>query len=110
MTPAAPSGVVTFLLTDVEGSTRRWEADAEAMRAALAAQLNDSSSARSYRSCRRCQRRRRSRFEESANWSESPSTFGPCREQVRQPFARADAGMTLGNASEAHVGRTQRRR
>jgi class 3 adenylate cyclase len=30
-----PSGVVTFLFTDVEGSTRRWEADAQAMRAAL---------------------------------------------------------------------------
>jgi class 3 adenylate cyclase len=30
------SGVVTFLFTDIEGSTRRWEADAEAMRAALA--------------------------------------------------------------------------
>ena len=37
MTAAAPSGVVTFLFTDVEGSTRRWEADAGAMRAALAA-------------------------------------------------------------------------
>jgi class 3 adenylate cyclase len=37
MTAAAPSGVVTFLFTDVEGSTRRWEADAEAMRAALVA-------------------------------------------------------------------------
>ena len=37
MTTAAPSGVVTFLFTDVEGSTRRWEADAQAMRAALAA-------------------------------------------------------------------------
>ena len=35
MTVAAPSGVVTFLFTDVEGSTRRWEADAQAMRAAL---------------------------------------------------------------------------
>ena len=35
MTPAAPSGVVTFLFTDIEGSTRRWEADAAAMRAAL---------------------------------------------------------------------------
>ena len=34
---AAPSGVVTFLFTDVEGSTRRWDADADAMRAALAA-------------------------------------------------------------------------
>ncbi len=33
---AAPSGVVTFLFTDVEGSTRRWEADADGMRAALA--------------------------------------------------------------------------
>ncbi|MGE5695066.1 MAG: ATP-binding protein [Candidatus Sericytochromatia bacterium] len=31
-----PSGVVTFLFTDVEGSTRRWEADADGMRAALA--------------------------------------------------------------------------
>jgi predicted ATPase len=29
--------VVTFLFTDVEGSTRRWEADAEGMRVALAA-------------------------------------------------------------------------
>jgi predicted ATPase len=29
--------VVTFLFTDVEGSTRRWEADAQAMRVALAA-------------------------------------------------------------------------
>ena len=37
MTAAAPSGVVTFLFTDIEGSTRRWEADADAMRAALAA-------------------------------------------------------------------------
>jgi predicted ATPase/class 3 adenylate cyclase len=35
MTAAAPSGVVTFLFTDVEGSTRRWEADAQAMRVAL---------------------------------------------------------------------------
>src|SRR6478672_13637005 len=34
---AAPSGVVTFLFTDVEGSTRRWENDADGMRAALAA-------------------------------------------------------------------------
>jgi class 3 adenylate cyclase len=28
---------VTFLFTDIEGSTRRWEADADAMRLALAA-------------------------------------------------------------------------
>jgi class 3 adenylate cyclase len=28
---------VTFLFTDIEGSTRRWEADAQAMRAALLA-------------------------------------------------------------------------
>ena len=34
---SAPLGVVTFLFTDVEGSTRRWEADADGMRAALAA-------------------------------------------------------------------------
>ncbi len=37
MTAAAPSGVVTFLFTDVEGSTRRWENDADGMRGALAA-------------------------------------------------------------------------
>jgi predicted ATPase/class 3 adenylate cyclase len=33
----APSGVVTFLFTDIEGSTRRWEADPDVMRAALEA-------------------------------------------------------------------------
>jgi class 3 adenylate cyclase len=37
MTAAAPSVVVTFLFTDIEGSTRRWEADAVAMRSALVA-------------------------------------------------------------------------
>jgi predicted ATPase/class 3 adenylate cyclase len=31
------SGVLTFLFTDIEGSTRRWEADAKAMRTALEA-------------------------------------------------------------------------
>jgi predicted ATPase/class 3 adenylate cyclase len=31
------AGIATFLFTDVEGSTRRWEADAEGMRVALAA-------------------------------------------------------------------------
>jgi class 3 adenylate cyclase len=37
MTTAAPSGVVTFLFTDMEGSTRRWEADADGMRRAIVA-------------------------------------------------------------------------
>ena len=37
MRTAAPSGVVTFLFTDIEGSTRRWEADSTAMRSALEA-------------------------------------------------------------------------
>ncbi|HEX4559209.1 MAG TPA: adenylate/guanylate cyclase domain-containing protein, partial [Mycobacterium sp.] len=32
-----PSGVVTFLFTDIEGSTRRWEEDADAMGSALVA-------------------------------------------------------------------------
>ncbi len=32
-----PSGTVTFLFTDIEGSTKRWEADPDAMRVALAA-------------------------------------------------------------------------
>ena len=31
-----PSGIVTFLFTDVEGSTRRWETDPEKMRVTLA--------------------------------------------------------------------------
>jgi predicted ATPase/class 3 adenylate cyclase len=35
--PQRPSGVVTFLFTDIEGSTRRWESDPEGMRGALAA-------------------------------------------------------------------------
>lgn len=37
MRTAAPSGVVTFLFTDIEGSTRRWDTDADAMRSALEA-------------------------------------------------------------------------
>lgn len=37
MMASAPSGTVTFLFTDIEGSTRRWEADPDAMRLALAA-------------------------------------------------------------------------
>ncbi len=36
MTAAAPSGVVTFLFPDVEGSTRRWEKDPDEMRQAVA--------------------------------------------------------------------------
>ena len=32
-----PSGTVTFLFTDIEGSTKRWEADSDAMRLELAA-------------------------------------------------------------------------
>ena len=36
MTAGVPSGVVTFLFTDVEGSTRRWETDADGTLAALA--------------------------------------------------------------------------
>ncbi len=31
-----PSGTVTFLFTDVEGSTRLWEASTDVMRGALA--------------------------------------------------------------------------
>ncbi|HSH83327.1 MAG TPA: adenylate/guanylate cyclase domain-containing protein, partial [Herpetosiphonaceae bacterium] len=31
-----PSGTVTFLFTDIEGSTRLWQAQPDAMRAALA--------------------------------------------------------------------------
>jgi predicted ATPase/class 3 adenylate cyclase/DNA-binding CsgD family transcriptional regulator len=34
--PSLPTGVVTFLLSDVEGSTRLWEGDEERMRAAIA--------------------------------------------------------------------------
>ena len=30
-----PSGTVTFLLTDLEGSTRMWEQDPDAMKAAM---------------------------------------------------------------------------
>src|SRR3954451_18569502 len=37
MTRSSPSRVVPFLFTDIEGSTRRWEADPDAMRAALQA-------------------------------------------------------------------------
>ena len=32
----APTGTVTFLFTDIEGSTRRWEEQAEGMKPALA--------------------------------------------------------------------------
>src|SRR6185295_20134437 len=35
MTTQPPSGTVTFLLTDLEGSTRLWEQDPDAMKAAM---------------------------------------------------------------------------
>ena len=41
MTAAAPSGVVTFLFTDVEGSTRRWEAGRATMRRAALAEHDE---------------------------------------------------------------------
>lgn len=34
--PEAPTGTVTFLFTDIEGSTTRWEHHPDAMRTALA--------------------------------------------------------------------------
>src|ERR671920_1253843 len=34
--PSPPTGTVTFLFTDIEGSTKLWEHDAEAMQEALA--------------------------------------------------------------------------
>src|SRR5256885_465025 len=34
---SAPEGTVTFLFTDIEGSTRRWKSEPDAMRVALAA-------------------------------------------------------------------------
>ena len=37
MNVVAPSGVLTFLFTDIEGSTRRWDTDSDGMRSALAA-------------------------------------------------------------------------
>ncbi|MGB6601846.1 MAG: hypothetical protein WBE77_12275 [Candidatus Cybelea sp.] len=33
---ARPTGTVTFLFTDIEGSTQRWESHREAMKAAVA--------------------------------------------------------------------------
>src|SRR6476619_5866120 len=35
MTTQAPSGTVTVILTDLEGSTRMWEQDPEAMKSAM---------------------------------------------------------------------------
>ena len=32
---SSPTGTVTFLFTDIEGSTRRWQDDPESMRALL---------------------------------------------------------------------------
>ena len=37
--PDLPSGTVTFLFTDIEGSTALWERDRAAMRVAVARQL-----------------------------------------------------------------------
>ncbi len=41
------TGMVTFLFTDIEGSTRRWEADPDEMQSALA--TNDGITERSFR-------------------------------------------------------------
>ena len=75
MTAAAPSGVVTFLFTDVEGSTRRWEADADGMRAALARALlarahGDETAYRDYRDRYRAMARSLG-FEGHMKWAEA---------------------------------------
>src|SRR6184192_3773187 len=36
ITPDLPTGTITFLFTDIEGSTKRWEQHPQAMRTALA--------------------------------------------------------------------------
>ena len=37
LSTSRPTGTVTFLFTDIEGSTRRWEAEPDVTRVALAA-------------------------------------------------------------------------
>ena len=54
MNTTAPSGVVTFLFTDIEGSTRRWEADADAMRVGARGTRRRAARSRSQRTTAGC--------------------------------------------------------
>ena len=51
MTGHLPSGTVTFLLTDLEGSTRMWEQDPEAMKPAMVREAVPTLSPTSTRNC-----------------------------------------------------------
>ena len=82
----APSGVVTFLFTDIEGSTRRWEADADAMRTALEA--HDACCAKRSRHTR-------------AGCSSTPATG--CARCSPRPRAAVDAAVAAQRALELPV-------
>jgi hypothetical protein len=75
--PVRPSGIVTFLFTDVEGSTRRWEADADAMRAALAVHDRNLCSP----------------------WPTEQSMRRSCRNRGRADWARSRSGPTSRSAA-----------
>src|SRR3954470_10365137 len=93
-TAAAPTGVVTFLFTDVEGSTRRWEADAEWMRSALAAH----------------DKVLRKTIEEHGGWLFKHTGDGVCA-AFASPRSAVDAAVAAEAALELPVrmGATQRR-
>ena len=82
MTAAAPSGVVTFLFTDVEGSTRRWESDADGMRTAMAAHDEVL----------------RTAIEEHGGWLFKHTGDGVCA-AFSSPRAAVDAAVTARRAS-----------
>ena len=105
-----PKGVVTFLLTDVEGSSRLWEADAAAMRAAI------SLPRRAPRACRRapagaCARSSRARA--TASWwrSRAPPRRSPWRLSSSAGCGAAEwpAGCELRVRVALHSGEAQLR-
>ena len=104
-----PTGVVTFLLTDIEGSTRLWEADSDAMAAALA--LHDALVARVVERHGGRQLKDKSEGDSTCSVFRRASDAVACAAEVQRAVARAtdEGGVELRLRIALHSGEAQER-
>jgi DNA-binding SARP family transcriptional activator/tetratricopeptide (TPR) repeat protein len=104
-----PTGVVTFLLTDIEGSTGLWEADSDAMAAALA--VHDALVARLVERHGGRQLKDKSEGDSTCSVFQRASDAVACAAEVHGALATAldDGGLQLRLRIALHSGEAQER-